>query len=443
MAVYRWSLLALAVAAGGAQWAQASEQSESKGLIEDSKLNLLLRNSYWNRDYNEGKADQRIWGQGIIATFESGFTQGLVGFGVDAHGKLGIKLSGGGGTAGDYAGTGFMAAENDVNSKGVQPPRSHWSHAGGALKARFSNTVIKYGEQSPELPVLAYDGTRLLPQYFSGALITSKEIAGLELNAGHFTAENGAAFSSRDKGLSGDLDTINLFGGSYSFNDNLSASLYFSDVQDVAKKKYANIDYTLPLHDEQSLNFDFNIYKTDYDKKFVESYTESDDGPGVRESRDNTIFSLAGKYSFGPHALTLSYQQNSGDEGYQYDIGDGGGTIFLPNSYYSDFNAKHEKSAQLAYDLDFAQYGVPGLSWRSAFVYGWDIDTSSGGIKTADTDTSAKEREFFNQVQYVVQSGPAKDLSFKARNSINHADKSYSPDLVEWRLFIEYPLNIL
>jgi hypothetical protein len=58
-------------------------------------------------------------------------------------------------------------------------------------------------------------------------------------------------------------------------------------------------------------------------------------------------------------------------------------------------------------------------------------------------DSDAKEREFFNQVKYTIQSGAAKDLSFKARNSIYRTDNRFGTDLNEWRLFVEYPLEIL
>ncbi|WP_314409297.1 OprD family porin [Pseudomonas kuykendallii] len=431
MQVMKWSVIALAVAAGTTQMAVASEQSESKGFVEDSSLNLLLRNTYWNRDYNHGQDDRKTWAQGFIGTFESGFTQGTVGVGVDAFGLLGLKLDGG---QADM----FPGEEKDWDDD--------LSQAGVAVKARLSNTVIKYGNQMPSLPVLAYDDSRLLPQSFTGTLVTSSEIEGLELNIGRFTQDSPMGSAAADDG---NLKSIDVYGGSYKFNDQLSVALYASDIEDVAKKKYANVNYQIPLSEEQALAFDFNIYKSKYEKGYVESYTTVDptddnpDGtPGVRESRDNTIFSLAGTYSFGAHALTLAYQQNTGDDGYRYDIGDGGSAIFLANSYYSDFNAKDEKSMQLAYDLDFSAYGVPGLTWRSAYVYGWDIDTTTGALDVGGKD-NVKEREFFNQVKYTVQSGPAKDLALKARNSIYRTDRAYGNDLNEWRLFIEYPLSIL
>ncbi len=84
----------------------------------------------------------------------------------------------------------------------------------------------------------------------------------------------------------------------------------------------------------------------------------------------------------------------------------------------SDFNGRGEKSAQVQYSLDFAGYGVPGLSWTTAYVYGWDIDTA--------TDDNAKESELFNQVKYTVQSGFAKDASLRLRYSHYRNDDAYA-----------------
>ncbi len=421
MKVMKWSVIALAVAAGTSQMALASQQSESKGFVEDASLDLLLRNTYFNRDFKDGSADRRSWGQGFITTFESGFTQGTIGVGVDAYGILGVRLDGGRGHT--------YAAMFDRDSNG--DPERDLSQAGAAIKAQFSNTVIKYGNQMPMMPVLAYDDSRLLPETFTGTLVTSKEIEGLELNAGRFTADSAMASSSRD---SVGLKSADVFGGTYQFNDSLSASLYFSDIEDVYKKKYANVNYVMPMGAEQSLSFDFNIYKTKYDNETIPNEFFGDGTLGD----DSTIWSLAAKYSVGAHAFILAHQRVSGDAGYAYDLGDGGSAIWVANSYYSDFNWKDERSYQASYELDFSSFGAPGLFWKTAYVYGDNIDTASG---------EGKEREFFNQVQYVVQSGPVKDLSLKLRNSIYRSNGALrdagSPDLNEIRAFIEYPLSIL
>lgn len=54
---------------------------------------------------------------------------------------------------------------------------------------RISNTVLSYGNQRPELPIVNADNSRLLFESFTGTMLTSKEIAGLEVNAGYFTDE--------------------------------------------------------------------------------------------------------------------------------------------------------------------------------------------------------------------------------------------------------------
>ncbi|MFC5699035.1 OprD family porin [Pseudomonas sp. GCM10022186] len=418
MRINSLSALALAVAAVASLPAIASEQSESKGFIEDANATLLLRNAYFNRDFKDGAADAKVWGQGFIGTFESGFTQGTIGFGVDAYGLLGVKLDSGRGR--NY--TAFFDTDSDGH------PVDDLSEAGAVAKLRVSNTVLKYGNQFPSLPVLAHDDSRLLPQAFTGTLVTSNEIEGLELNAGHFTGDSPMGDPARDPNR---LKSIDVVGGSYAVTDDFSLSLYHSDVEDMYKKYYANLNWNIPFDDQQALNFDFNIYRTKYDDGSVAALAFGGDGQDDR----NTLWSLAAKYSIGAHAFIVAHQRNTGDAGYAYDFGDGGSTIYVANSYFSDFNLEDERSWQASYELDFGAYGVPGLSYKFAYVRGSDI--------VAGGENDGTEREIFNQFKYVVQDGAAKDLSFKLRNSIYRADNQVGPDLNEVRAFIEYPLSIL
>ncbi|GLF57820.1 hypothetical protein VNPA152081_16760 [Pseudomonas aeruginosa] len=158
MKVMKWSAIALAVSAGSTQFAVAdafvSDQAEAKGFIEDSSLDLLLRNYYFNRDGKSGSGDRVDWTQGFLTTYESGFTQGTVGFGVDAFGYLGLKLDG----TSDKTGTGNLPVMNDGK------PRDDYSRAGGALKVRISKTMLKWGEMQPTAPVFAAGGSRLFPR---------------------------------------------------------------------------------------------------------------------------------------------------------------------------------------------------------------------------------------------------------------------------------------
>ncbi|WP_407296432.1 OprD family porin [Stutzerimonas zhaodongensis] len=422
------SVIAMAVAAGTSQMAMASSQSESEGFVEGSSLTILNRNLYMNRDFRDngaggtpaanGQSYREAWGHGFIGTFESGFTQGTIGVGVDAIGLLGVKLD-----------SGTDRAWPDVFPRDSEGrPHDDYSHAGAAIKFRASDTVLKYGTQFVALPIFSTDDARLLPETARGTLLTSSEIEGLELNAGRFTALSEKSQSDHD---SAGLDEINFVGGTYAFSDSLSTSLYYSDLKDAFKKYYGNANYNMAIGGEQSLAFDFNIYQSEYESEYV----------GTTSDEDNTIWSLAGTYAFDAHKLTLAYQQSHGGVGgVGYIYGDdGGGTVWLANSVqYSDFNGEDEKSWQARYDLDMATYGVPGLSFMTRYVQGWDISTPTG---------EGKEREWDVEAKYVVQEGAAKDLSLRVRHAKYWSNSDYAPingtDLTDLRLIIEYPLSIL
>lgn len=419
MQVMKWSVIALAVAAGTSQLAMASSQSESNGFIEDSSFNIFNRVLYMNRDFRNGpntagtgnKGYREETGLGIRLLYESGFTQGTVGVGFDAHSLSSIKIDSG---RGRY-GTGQFAKTGDGRGDDTQ------TEVGGAIKFRISDTVLKYGSQFTASPVFSTDDSRILPETATGTLLTSNEIEGLELTAGRFTAMSSQTGTSRDdingKGEAG-LKYANIVGASYSFNDDLSAAFHASDVEDYWKKYYGNVNYNLSLAEEQALNLDFNIYKTDYDKTYTN--TASDE--------DNTIWSLSASYSLGAHTFALAHQRASGDRGYDYGV-DGGGTIWLANSVqYSDFNQKDEKSWQARYDINMAAYGVPGLSFMTRYIRGTAAENYT-------------ERELDIEAKYVIQEGAAKDLSFRIRNAF-YRDNAQG-DVNDFRLIVEYPLSVL
>ena len=88
------------------------------------------------------------------------------------------KLDGGAGRQGN----GLFAAESDGTPEETQ------SKVGGAVKFRLSDTVLKYGDQFVASPVFSTDDSRLLPELLPVPCSLAKEIKGLELSAGRFTA---------------------------------------------------------------------------------------------------------------------------------------------------------------------------------------------------------------------------------------------------------------
>ncbi|ALI00177.1 outer membrane porin, OprD family [Pseudomonas sp. FW306-02-F02-AA] len=452
MRVMKWSMIALAVtAATGAQVAMAdpfvTDQADAKGFVEGASAGVVLKNYYFNRNNKNGAQDQKDWTQGVLGKFNSGYTQGTVGVGVEAYGDAAFKLDG----TDAQSGTGNMSRTTlrDANGNVIgHDVNSQMGKAGAALKVRISKTELKVGDFTPSTaPVFAVGGSRMFQQTASGFQLQSSEIKNLDLEAGHFTGG-----SSQDQTRhNGELwtqyagtkvEAADYLGGKYGINDNLSVSLYGAKFQDTWTQYYGNANYTIPLATDQSLNFDFNLYQT------------NDTGAAKAGKIDNTTYSLAAAYSFlKAHTVTLAFQQVHGDTPFDYiGVGDnnrGGDSIFLANSIqYSDFNGPEEKSIQVRYDLKMAEYGVPGLSFMARYAHGQGID---GTKMAADSPyrlygygEDGRHNETNLEAKYVVQSGPLKDLSFRARQAWHRGNNDQAEgNIDEFRLITEYPINIL
>lgn len=431
MNVVKLSCLALAVAAASSQLAMAG-QADAKGFIEDSELNLLNRNYYMNRDFKNRPGRQSYreeWAHGVMAEYSSGFTTGPVGIGADAYGYMGIKLDTGDGRNGN----GLLPVGDSGEAA------DEYGEAGGAAKLRVSESVLKYGEMRTEAPVFATSHSRLLPETATGFHLSSGEIDGLSLEAGHFTAYNNRNSTNSDDDLllnygSGEVGkSLDFVGGWYSINDDLSLGLYASQFDETWNQYYGNLNYNLAISEGQSLNFDFNLYRT------------SDTGDSLQGDIDNTTWSLAATYGVGGHSILLAYQEVDGDTPFDYV---GGDSIFLSNSMqYSDFNAPNEKSWRVGYAYNWAEMGVPGLTTKVTYVKGTDIDGTDADVNGGYFDYYGADGEHSEtdiDIKYVVQEGPAKDLSIRLRQAFHYAnDDQGEGDLHEFRVIVDYPLSIL
>jgi hypothetical protein len=413
--------------------AYASEQSEAKGFIEDAQGSVLLRTGYLSRDktnYRDNISgvehqvkDTSSVAQTAIFNLDSGFSQGVVGFGVGVVGGASFKIG-----ENKNAGNDMIPKNHDGSAY------DHWARGGAYVKARYSNTTIRYGTQVLDLPVLASNTARLVPEYFTGVLLNSKEVDNLELIAGKFTKNQ---FSDQVVTDGRELDQAMVWGAKYKFNDQLNAAYYGLDITDKLERHFVSVNYKQLLANKGTLTYDFSGYHTDF-----ESGSNTYAGPVLaNQNKQNSILAASATYNQDSHHLMLAYQQNLGNVGYDYGANaDGGQSIYLPNSYLSDFIGNHEKSAQIQYNYNFVDQGLGGLNWTTAFVYGWDI-------KINGVTDSAQEREFFNQVKYTAQSGFAKDTSLRVRHSYYRASDAYQAgnyigDTNEWRIFLDIPINL-
>lgn len=142
--------------------------------LGDAKASLELRNVYYNRDFrNEGAAQSKRdeWGQGFILNLQSGFTEGRIGFGVDALGTLGVKLD----SSPDRTGSGILARDSERNVA------DEYSKVTLTAKARAGQTEVHLGGLHPTLPLLWSNNSRLLPQVFRGGMLVSNDLQPLRL----------------------------------------------------------------------------------------------------------------------------------------------------------------------------------------------------------------------------------------------------------------------
>lgn len=438
------SLAALVAMAGPAAWA-GDEQQE--GFIEGSRLNVLNRNFYFNRDhrdgpaptYNSGKASangySEAWAHAIITRFESGFTQGTVGVGVDAFAMLGLKLDTGGGRNGGRSSFDVLPVDRDGQA------RDEYSKVGGAAKLRLYDTVLRVGDVFPANPVVAAGDSRLLPESFRGVTVENTSLKGLTLQGGRLHAMSQPVSSDlRDNfvtfyGGAVDSPWIAYGGGDYAINDYVSVSLFGSRLKDVWNQYYAGTSVTWPLSDELALIGGFNFYNA------------KDEGRQRLGQFDNDIWSAKLGVRYGAHTLALTHQRNNGDDDFDYLRQSD--SIFLDNSIqYSDFNSPKERSWMLRYDLNMAAYGVPGLTFMTRYGRGSDADYGNANAfymrrdGNGDPLTDQKRWERDIEAKYVVQTGAAKDLSLRVRQATTRAT-AFESDLDEVRLIVEYPLSIL
>jgi len=434
--------IALAVAFG-----ILAQQASAAGFIEDSKASLDLRNFYFNQDNRDtNKASSKEWGQGFILNFQSGFTEGTVGFGVDAIGLLGVRLDGGGRSvkpekSGQERVPGALfPLESD--GSGV----NDYSKAGVTAKARVSKTELRVGTLLPKLPVVSYNDGRLLPQLFEGGQLTSQEIDGLTLTAGQLEHTKTRS-STNDIGLgiagttnNADTNKFYFAGGDYKLTKDLTAQYYYGNLEDFYKQHFLGLVHNYALGGG-TLKSDLRYFDSSSDGKNgsaagrAEGYTSNGYyGNGVTKGEvDNRTWSALFTYGHSGHELSAGYQQVEGDSAFPFlNQGDGSTAYLITDRQIGKFLAAGERTWLAGYAYDFGKLGVPGLKASVVYLSGHNIDS-------AESDRKEWERDF--RLDYVLQEGSLKGLGFSWRNASLRGNSTADQD--ENRLIVSYSLPLL
>lgn len=429
--------------------AAAGEQDASAaraGLIDGSRWSLLNRSVHERRDYRHGDTSnggrniglprsQRSsyaeeWGYGLIGTFESGFTPGLIGLGLDAHVHLAENLAGD-----DYrVGKIRMLPVDDAGYS-----QDNIARGGAAFKLRVSSTVLKVGEQRAATPVFSASDSRLLPETMRGWLLSSKARADLVLHAGRFTGSTDRHARSTNNPLivnylSPDVrrgETFDLAGATWKAPGALSLSAYHGRLRDTWRTSYLGAQYRIPLQEKRALAMSLHVYAS------------KDTGRALAGRIANTTGSVMATYHAGAHALGLGWQKVAGDTPFDYASR---GAIWLGNAMpLSDFNAPREQSWQVRYEAN-ASGVAPGLRVGAAYVRGSGTDGSrtpaDGGYAWLGYGKGGRHWTRDLWARYTLQQGPARGLTLMIRYGVHRSNAAQAElDADQVRLSAEYPLG--
>ena len=454
------STLALAVAVG-----VVAQQAGAAGFIEDSKATLGLRNFYINTDNRDNNAKaagaqskQEEWGQGFDLRFTSGYTQGTVGFGLDAIGLVGVKLDSGGGTNGatatSYGGTVFPSKSN---GEAVD----NFSSLGLTAKAKISQTELKLGTLQPKLPVIVTNDGRLLPQTFQGGQITTNEIKDLTLVGGQIEHAKGRNSSNNEElSIAGansrtasgrDSNKFIYGGGDYKITKDLTAQYYYGNLDDFYKQHFLGLVHNWAIG-PGVLKSDFRYFNSSDDGANGHDpayYTTGDYGTGITKGKvDNNLFSGLLLYTVSGHTFGGGYQVSNGDSDFPWlNQGDGSSAYLTTDMQIAKFARAGERTWQARYSYDFAQVGAPGLTAGIVYLRGDNIDTS-GNVGTTKPQTKvnatgASEWERDLTVAYVIPQGPLKNLGLTWKNAMWRNDIPGQRDQDENRLIVSYSIPLL
>ncbi|MBJ2347217.1 MULTISPECIES: OprD family porin [Pseudomonas] len=395
--------------------------ASAEGFIDDSKLKLQLRNVYFNENFRDehgmspraartAKSERTEWAQGFLLDYQSGFTPGTVGFGVDALGLLGVKLDSGRGRSG----TGLLPVHDDGRAA------DEFASAGMTAKARLAKTTVKYGTLLPKTPVLIYNDARLLPQTYQGTQISSNDIDNLTLTGGHVER-----FKLRDSsdsmpivpdGYGGDQSgDFSYAGGDYKLTKNLRLSYFHGELENFYRQHFAGIQHDLPLGP--------GVLTSD-----LRYFNSADSGSAYGGKVDNEMLNGLLSYAVTGHTFSAGYQKLSGEAGLPYISG---ATVYsFSNVGIGKFIEEDEKTWMLGYGYDFARLGMPGLTLTSRYLSGNDGKSNS----------TVKEWERDAEIAYVVQQGTFKGLGVKLRNYVYRSDFSRGRD--SNRIYVTYDVAL-
>lgn len=397
--------LSVAALALGAMASGSSIAAEAQN--DGIKVDLGLRTFYMNRDFDQGIPDTIAGGQAFKLNVTSPYYGGIIGF--------------------DATVTEVVALENDktenLSDVLAQGGEGYTAVENLYVKLKpLDNVNIRAGRMVMMTPLLNDLQSRLSAPSTQAVY---GDIALDNLNFYAFYSDEASRNTSQDfseYSVNGEEYDIVSVGGSYKFENGVSAQAQYAVADDYLKQSFFNV--TVPTQ------------VSDYDVTLDAIHMRGeDDGALFGSDYDSNLTSLTARFAKGNWAYTVNYQTVGGEDAYNLQWGGQDDTQYFTYGAIQllDFNADDEQSLQFRVDYDVPS--VPGLHLMARHTQAWDID--SGSI------TDGKRRETNFDAKYTVQSGKAKDLSMQLRVAHVDGDAAIIPRISDIRLILDYPVNLL
>jgi hypothetical protein len=386
--------------------------------FSDSHATFETRNVYFNRDFRDGPSSQQSkrdeWAQGVILKLESGYTPGLVGFGLDMIGMFGLRLD----SSPERAGSGLLPVRSDGRAA------AQYGKLGMTGKVKIASTELKVGALIPSLPTLRPNDGMILPQSFEGALVTSQALPGTLITAGQLRqvkARNDTGYEDITLNNKNDRFARNAPGGHLSLagfdrqlGDGVKASYHYAALSDVYRQHFVGLVVTQSLG-AGTLTSDLRWFSS------------VDQGAARGAAINNQALNGLITYAKGSHAFSAGYQRMSGKSAFPYIEGS---DAYLVNfAQIGDFAEADERSWQARYDFNFAGLGIPGLTLMNRYL-------SGNNARVPGVAGQGQEWERNTEVKYVIQNGTFKNLALRLRSATYRS--TFSRDADETRILITY-----
>jgi len=393
--------------------------------LEDGKTSVDSRTYYFQNDFRDGSGQNRSEeaAQGFTFRFQSGYTEGDIGFGLDAALMAGFKLD----SSPERSGSGLLPRDAESQPGGpsyAREAQDEYSKLALTAKLRlYKDTEVLLGTLTPQLGVLQPSATRLFTQDFRGAQLTNKSFDGLTLRAGRLDRERlrdssdyediSIAYASGQypQTRGGDFDYL---AADYNLTKGVDLSYNFAQLEDVYQQHFAGFRGKLPAGPG-------NIVSD------VRLFFSNDAGSSQAGKIDNRVYGGLFGYEWKGHTLQVGYQKVDGNGAFPFL--NGSATYLLTELMITNFSKENQASWLARYDYDFAAIGIPGLLFNARYV-------KSDDAQVVGFAREGRDRELDTDLGYVVQSGSLKGLGLRWRHGVMRSNYQRGSD--QDRLIVDY-----